>query len=144
MYTSGPHHFLDFHIVCELCQCMNPKVCTYSSYSRDIKKNLESLWLDQLLIAESGPIIWPFVSHLTQDVMRPSKPMAFCFREEPFMIWGGPGKSGKKNSTATCARKRSSSASCRGKKKLNTNSLSGPPPQIINGPSLMSCFTLQW
>ena len=49
------------------------------------------------------------------------------------MICGGPqAKAGKKISTATRAGK-SSTASCRGKKKLNTNSL---PPQIINGPSL--------
>ncbi len=50
-------------------------------------------------------------------------------REEPLMTWGGArAKAGKKTSTATRPEKKSSTASCRGKNKINANSLPEAPP----------------
>ncbi len=48
-------------------------------------------------------------------------------REEPLMIWGGGAraKAGKKKL------KKNSTASCRGKKKLNANSLPEAPPRSL-------------
>ena len=58
-------------------------------------------------------------------------------REEPLMIWGGGlwQKRGKKTQQLLAQEKKSSTASCRGKKTQREFSARGPP-QIINGPSL--------
>ena len=62
----------------------------------------------------------------------------FVVREEPLTIWGGRAKSGKKNSTATRAEKKTQLNNPEEKKrvqrlvaeekKLNANSLPGAPP----------------
>ena len=79
---------------------------------------------------------------------KPHSPHGFCVREEPLMIWGGPGQkwekklngAGKKTQLnnpeekvqrLVAEEKKSSTASCRGKKKLNTNYLPGPPPRSL-------------
>ena len=83
-----------------------------------------------------------------------------CFREEPLMIWGGSGKSGEKNSTATRPGKktqlnnpeenknstqqpgRKKNSRLAGTKKSQCEFSARAPPQIINGPSLMRVRSL--
>ena len=68
-------------------------------------------------------------------------------RQEPLMIWGGPGKSGKKKLNGYSRRKKKVQRLVAEEKKVqrlvaeekknSTRILCpGPPPQIINGPSL--------
>ncbi len=53
----------------------------------------------------------------------------FCsFREEPLMIWGGRAKAGKKIQRLLGQEKKSSMASCRGKKNSTQILCLGAPP----------------
>ena len=52
--------------------------------------------------------------------------------KEPLMIWGGAGKSGKKKLNGySLWKKKLQQLVAEEKKKLNTNSLPGPPPRSL-------------
>ncbi len=106
---------------------------------------------------ECLPLIWRLETSFIFNVMgqrsrlpvkRPKKnTMMRMLREEPLMIWLLAQEKKKNQLTnpeeklnSRLARKKSSTASCQGKKKLNANSLPEAPPQIINGPSLRSIW----